>query len=74
MTCKRNGITITATSKDIQRALEEFGYEDEDNGGAAIPSHIYSPEAFLDVIVKWIIADDQVRISYLFGFFTDACS
>ena len=33
--------------------------------------HVYTPEAFLDAIVKWIIAGDQVRIYYLFGFFTD---
>jgi hypothetical protein len=58
ITYKRNGIIITTTSKDIQRALKEFGYEDEDNRGVAIPSHIYFPKAFLDMIVKWIIADD----------------
>lgn len=57
-------IPITATSKDVHAALEKYGLKDNDDmGGGPIPtSCIYTPEVFLDAIIKWIIADDQIRI------------
>jgi len=35
-------------------------------GGGAVPLHAYTPKAFLDLIAKWIIADDQVCILFYF--------
>jgi hypothetical protein len=34
------------------------------SGGLIPVSHVYSPKAFMDAIVEWIIADDQVSIYY----------
>jgi len=58
------------TGKDICKALEDFNYDNEGDimGGGAIPSCMYTPEAFVDAIVKWIVADDQVRIYYFIWF------
>ena len=42
-------------------------------GGGLVPtSRMYTPEAFTDAIVEWIIADDHVSICYSVRFFTDA--
>lgn len=65
--CKKAGIKITATSKDICKALEEFNYDGEDNTGGqgTVPiSRTYTPEAFLDMLIEWIVSDDQVCLSY----------
>ncbi|PPQ77048.1 hypothetical protein CVT26_007808 [Gymnopilus dilepis] len=63
--CKAAGIKITATEEDVQKALEEFnrqqGLENESQatGGPVPIYHPYSPEAFVDAIVEWIVSDDQ---------------
>jgi len=59
---------ITATGKDIQRALEDFDDEGQSDRGGGVPSRIYTPEAFLDLIVKWIIDDDQVCLYHFIWF------
>ena len=58
------GIPITATSKDVCAALKKYGLKNNDDtsGGPVPTSHLYTPEVFLDAIVEWIIADDQVRV------------
>jgi hypothetical protein len=65
--CKKAGIKITATGKDVRKALEEFDYEGEDNtvGQGPVPiSRTYTPNTFLDALIEWIISDDQVCLSY----------
>ena len=64
-------------NKDIHKALEDFNFEDRGDitDGRLVPnSHVFTPSTFMDAIVKWIIADDQVSMCYFVGFFTDAFS
>lgn len=64
--CKAAGVKITATDEGVQKALADFnrqqGLESESQGtGRSVPIyHPYSPEAFVDAIVEWIVSDDQV--------------
>ena len=65
MSCKEAGIEITSTSKEVRRAFDKFErkYGREDNAAVddTFPVHqAYTPKLFLDTIVKWIVADDQV--------------
>lgn len=71
MSCKKAGIQITATSKEVRRALEKYALKHRDNmsEGAIPTSRIYTPEVFLDAIIEWIIADDQVSIYHSIWFF-----
>jgi hypothetical protein len=62
--CKKAGITIAATSKDVCKALEDFDYQGGDDTMSGVPVRMYTPEAFMDAIVRWIIADDQVSVWY----------
>jgi hypothetical protein len=64
MACKKASIPITATSKEVCQALEKYGLKHGDgtSEGPIPTSHIYTPEVFLDAIIKWIVADDQVSI------------
>jgi hypothetical protein len=70
--CKEAGIKITATGKDVSKALEKFNYTGGDDAISAdspVPVYrAYTPKAFLDAIAKWIIADDQVCLLYYFYF------
>lgn len=71
MSYKKAGIKITATSKDVCKALEEFNCKGEDDtvGQSPMPiSHTYTPNAFLDALIKWIVSDDQVCLSYFVWF------
>jgi len=49
---------------DIRKALDDFNHKDEDDPlsqGDGIPIHrTYNPNTFLDLLVKWIVGDDQV--------------
>jgi len=68
MLCRKAGIPITATSKEVHNAVEKYSpkdNDDDDTSGRPVPvSRIYTPEAFLDAIAKWIVSDDQVSIYY----------
>jgi hypothetical protein len=71
MSCKKAGIKITATGKDVRKALEEFSCEGKGDivGQGPVPiSHTYTPNAFLDALIEWIISDDQVCLSYFVWF------
>ena len=71
MACKEAGIKITATGKDVCKALEKFNYMGGDAIRADSPVPVYrayTPKVFLDAIAKWIIADDQVCSLYYFYF------
>jgi len=63
--CKKAGIEITATGNDIRKALDDFNHKDEDDPlsqGDGTPIRCtYNPNTFLDLLVKWIVGDDQVR-------------
>jgi hypothetical protein len=70
-------IEITSTSKEVRKALDKFerkhGRGDNATTGADGPFpvyHAYTPKTFLDAIIKWIIADDQVCVFYLLMFVT----
>ena len=71
MSCKKAGIQITATSKEVHQALEKYALKHGDNmsEGAIPTSCIYTPEVFLDAIIEWIIANDQVSIYHSIWFF-----
>ncbi|KAF9543547.1 hypothetical protein CPC08DRAFT_770216 [Agrocybe pediades] len=66
--CKQAGIKITASEPGVQDALDEYHrHHSTDSHNAAsdrdTPSLLYqdySPEAFVDAIVDWIVADDQI--------------
>ena len=65
MSCMKAGIEITSTRKEVCRAFDKFEqkYGHEDNAAVhdTFPVHrTYTPKLFLDTIVKWIVADDQV--------------
>lgn len=68
MSCQKASIPITATSKEVQAALEKYARKDDDDTtwshGAVPTSHLFTPEVFLDLIVEWIIGGDQVCIYY----------
>lgn len=67
MACEEAGIKITATGKDVLKALEKFNYMGGDAISADSPVPVYrayTPKAFLDAFAKWIIADDQVCLLY----------
>jgi len=68
MLCRKAGIRITATSKEVCNAVEKYSSKDDDDndtsGCPVLISRIYTPEAFLDTIAKWIVSDDQVSIYY----------
>ena len=69
--CIKASIKITATGKDVRKALEDFGGNDDISMDGPVPVyHAYTPKAFIDTIVKWIIADDQVCLLYCVVFFT----
>lgn len=72
MLCNEAHIEVTSTSKEMQRALDKFEWK-HGHGDNVITSddsfsvyRTYTPKAFLDAIIKWIIADDQVFFFYLF--------
>ena len=72
MSCNKAHIEITSTSKEVRRALDKFEWK-HGRGDNVITSdgsfpvyRTYTPKAFLDAIVKWIIADDQVCLFCLF--------
>jgi len=60
------GIKITATESGVHEALQEYnqrfgdGMEPKSADGPVPIYRAYSPEAFVDAIVEWIVADDQV--------------
>ncbi len=66
MSCMEAGIEITSTSKEVRKALDEFeqkhGHKNNivTEGGSFPVYCTYTPKTFLDAIVQWIIADDQV--------------
>jgi hypothetical protein len=71
--CTDANIEITSTSKEVRRALDKFerkhGRRGDDTitGDGLFPVHrTYTPTAFLDTVVKWIVSDDQVCPFYLF--------
>jgi len=72
MSCKKAGTEITSTSKEVRRAFDKFerkhgrGDNTMTSDGSLPVYRTYSPKAFLDAIVKWIVADDQVSLFYLF--------
>ena len=71
MSCKEAGIEITSTSKEVRRAFDKFEQKHgrEDNAITAGPfpvSRKYTSKTFLDAIVKWIVADDQVCLFIYF--------
>lgn len=67
--CKKAGIKITATSKDVRKALEKLGGDDAIGLSDTVPAYrSYTPKAFTEAIVKWIVADDQVRLYIIFTF------
>jgi len=72
MSCKEASIEITSTSKEVRKALDKFERKHGrgDNtitvDGPFPVYRAYTPNTFLDAIVKWIIADDQVCIFFLF--------
>ena len=75
MSYRQAGISITATSKEVCDAVEKYApeYDGNTSGHPVLVSHIYTPEAFLDALAKWIITDDQVSIYIiLFDLFSDA--
>ncbi len=72
MSCIEASIEITSTSKEVRRALDKFERK-HGHGDNAITAdgsfpvyRTYTPKTFLDAIVKWIIANDQVRSFCLF--------
>ena len=72
MLCNEAHIEITLTSKEVRRALDKFERKHGrgDNviisDGSFLVYHTYTPKAFLNAIVKWIIADNQVCLFCLF--------
>ena len=66
MSCRQASISITATSKEVRNAVEKYApkYDGDTSGHPVLVSRIYTPEAFLDALTKWIITDDQVSIYY----------
>ena len=66
--CREAGIEITSTSKEVCRALDRFeqrhGHRHGDNmvtvDGTFPVYRTYTPKTFLDALIKWIVADDQV--------------
>ena len=68
MLCRKAGILITATSKEVYNAVEKYSPKDNDDNDTSrhpvLVSCIYTPEAFLDAIAEWIVSDDQVSIYY----------
>jgi hypothetical protein len=59
-------IEITSTSKEVRKAFDKFERK-HGRGDNAIAAdgpfpvcRAYTPKTFLDAIVKWIVADDQV--------------
>lgn len=72
MSCMDAGIEITSTSKEVRRALDKFEQK-HGRGNNAITMdgpfpvyRAYTPRTFLDAIVRWIVADDQVSLFCLF--------
>lgn len=69
MSCMESGIEITSTSKEVRRALDKFeqkhGHKDNARVDGSFPVYCtYTPKTFLDAIVNWIVADDQVCLFY----------
>ena len=64
MLCNEAHIEITSTSKEVRRALDKFEWKHGRGDNVIISDgsfpvyHTYTPKAFLNAIVKWIIADD----------------
>ena len=70
MSCTEANITITSTSKEVRKALDKFerkhgrGDNTTTADGPFPVYHSYTPKTFLDAIVKWIVADDQVCVFF----------
>jgi hypothetical protein len=66
MSCMEAGIEITSTSKEVRQALDKFERKHGRGDGArttdgSLPVYrTYTPKAFLDEIINWIITSDQV--------------
>ena len=63
---------IPIVAKTFQDCVTEYR---KANGGCpatredpTLPTRAYSRETFIDAIVEWIVADDQVRIVFTFSF------
>lgn len=59
------GLKITSTEPGVRKALEEYnrrhdGVQNTERDGPIPIYRAYSPEAFVDAIVEWVVADDQV--------------
>ena len=59
--CDKKGIKITASSvaKRVAAYREECGQIQETDNTTR---QKFSKEAFIDAIVEWMVADDQVRL------------
>ena len=59
--CDKEGIKITASSvaKRVAAYCEECGQIPETDNTT---HQKFSKEAFIDAIVEWMVADDQVRL------------
>ena len=70
MSCIEANITITSTRKKVQKAFDKFeqkhGRRDNTTtaDGPFSVYHSYTPKTFLDAIIKWIVADDQVCVFF----------
>ena len=75
MLCMEADIEITSTSKEVRRARDRFERKHERGDDATEADsfpvyHTYTPKTFLDAIVKWIVADDQVCLFCLILIYT----
>jgi hypothetical protein len=70
--CMESSIEITSTSVEVRKAFDKFerkhGHRGDNTRAAngSFPIHRpYSPKTFLEAIIRWIVADDQVCLPYL---------
>ena len=64
--CDQLDIEITAAavrSQVIQHRQRQGQQSCDDTNGSSLRAQEYSPEAFVDAIMEWIVADDQVSFN-----------